>query len=332
MSPSSSRPRIGFLGVGWIGRHRLSALLESGCADVTAICEPAPQLRAEAHALAPQAALVDSLDELLALEPDGVVIATPSALHASQCITSLRRGAAVFCQKPLARDARETAQVVSTAQEADRLLAVDFSYRHTRACQAIKALIDAGELGDIYAARFVFHNAYGPDKPWYLDRAQSGGGCLIDLGIHLVDLTTWLLPFPVKEARGRLFAQGKALSPPIDVVEDYATAVLELENGATVDIACSWRAHAGRDAVIEGQLFGTRGGARFQNVNGSFYDFCAERMHGTSCTTLVEPPDAWGGRSIVQWAQRLRESRAFDRSALALVAVADTLDRIAHSR
>ena len=77
---------------------------------------------------------------------------------------------------------------MDAAREADRLLGVDLSYRHTEAVRRIKALIDDGRLGDIFAADLVFHNAYGPGKPWFFDKNQSGGGCVIDLGVHLVDL------------------------------------------------------------------------------------------------------------------------------------------------
>src|SRR4051812_35352847 len=97
--------RLGFPGTGWIGCNRVEAMLATGSATAVAICDPNPNMAAQAGAVAPDAALVGSLDELLALEPEGVVIATPSALHAGQCISALEEGVAVFCQKPLGRDA-----------------------------------------------------------------------------------------------------------------------------------------------------------------------------------------------------------------------------------
>src|SRR5262252_8142631 len=104
-----------------------------------------------------------------------------------------------------------------------------------------------GKLGRIYAADLVFHNAYGPDKAWFYDTALSGGGCVMDLGVHLVDLALWVLDFPaVGEVSARLFAGGEPLNGRADRVEDYAVATLELESGAAVRIACSWRLHAGR--------------------------------------------------------------------------------------
>ena len=100
---SLARPRVGFLGVGWIGRHRMEAIVQDGAVEVAAIADASPQVAAEAGRLAPDAPLVSTLDELLDLGLDGVVIATPSAMHAEQSIRALERGAAVFCQKPLGR-------------------------------------------------------------------------------------------------------------------------------------------------------------------------------------------------------------------------------------
>src|SRR4051812_18581922 len=101
------RPRLGFLGVGWIGRHRMEAILAGDRADAVAIADPSPEMAQAAAALAPGAACVEGLDGLLGLDLDGLVIATPSALHAEQSITALERGVAVFCQKPLGRTAAE---------------------------------------------------------------------------------------------------------------------------------------------------------------------------------------------------------------------------------
>ena len=308
MTAVATKPRLGFLGVGWIGRNRLEAIEASGVADVAAVADPAVDGAAE------------SLDELLEQELDGVVIATPSALHADQSIAALECGPAVFCQKPLALDAASAQRVVDAAAAADRLLAVDFSYRFTEAARNVKALAAAGELGDVYAVDLVFHNAYGPDKPWTGNPALSGGGCVIDLGIHVIDLALWMLGFPeVRDVKGVLHGEP---------LEDYAAAQLELESGATVRLACSWRLHAGRDCVFEASFYGTRGGASIRNVAGSFYDFSAERYDGTQTRSLVDPPDEWGGRAAVDWARRLGAGERFDPAARENVLVHEVLDRI----
>jgi predicted dehydrogenase len=342
----ATRPRLGFLGVGWIGKNRLEAVAESDAADIVMVADPMPSALRAASAAAPEAMFTDSFQELLAQPLDGVVIATPSAHHAGQAIAALKRGMAVFCQKPLGRTAIETRRVVDVARAANRLLSVDLSYRYTAAMTRIRELIHAGAIGRVHAVDLVFHNAYGPDKPWFYERALAGGGCVMDLGIHLIDLVLWTLSQPtasggadvprVVDMRSRLSARGKLIrcfsGAGGDPVEDFAAVQLDLDSGATVSLRCSWRLSAGQDAVIEVSFYGTEGGASMRNVNGSFYDFCAEHYQGTSRTVLAEPPDAWGGRAVLHWVRRLASDRRFDAEAekLAehLIRVAATIDDI----
>jgi predicted dehydrogenase len=308
------KPRIGFLGTGWIGRHRMQAILATGAVEAAAIADPSPEMAAEAQRLAPSARLVSDLDALLATGVDGVVIATPSALHAEQSRRALERGVAVFCQKPLGRTAAETQAAVDAARRADRLLAVDLSYRFTESMRRIRDLVSTGELGRVFAADLAFHNAYGPDKPWFYDAAQSGGGCVIDLGVHLVDLAIWILDLDPLEVTSRL--RGRP-------VEQLASAELD-----HVRLACSWNLHAGREAVVEASFYGTRGGVAVRNVGGSFFDFRCELLRGTTTEVLVEPPDDWSGRAAVEWARRLAAGERFDPAAGEYVRAAAIIDRI----
>jgi predicted dehydrogenase len=304
----------------------MEALARSGVVDIVGIAEPAPESLAAARPLAPEAECVASLEELVGMDLDGVVIATPSALHAAQATRALARGHAVFCQKPLGRTASETAAVVDAARQAGRLLGVDLSYRQVTGLRRIRELVDDGALGDIYAVDLTFHNAYGPDREWYYDVRLSGGGCLMDLGIHLVDLGLWLLGFPrLTAVEGHLVVRD---APRSEGIEDYAAATLRTEAGTVIRLACSWRLPAGRDAVIEAAVYGTRGGAALRNVNGSFYDFVAERFVGTARQPLAEPPDAWGERAVLRWAEQLAAGGAFDPEVARLVDVAAVLDEI----
>jgi predicted dehydrogenase len=320
---------VGFIGLGWIGRHRMEAIARDGWAEVVAIADASEEALAEAHEIVPEAAIVPSLDTLLGQGLDAIVIATPSALHAGQAKASLERGVAVFCQKPLARTAAEAAEVIEAAHAADRLLGVDLSYRSTRGMRCIRERVGAGELGDVYAIDLVFHNAYGPDKPWFRDVRLAGGGCVLDLGIHLVDLALWTLDFPgVASVSSRLYAGGRLLGARPAVVEDYGVAQIDFDTGCVARLACSWNAPAGRDAVIEATFHGTRGGAVFRNVEGSFYDFMAEHLCGTRRTLLEEPPDAWGGRGVIEWTRRLAADASFDPSIEHMREVAAVLDAI----
>ena len=325
--PKKTRPRLGFAGVGWIGRDRLEALAGSDLIEVAAIADPAAQLAGDVAA-AHGARHCRDFHSLLAADLDGIVIATPSALHATQAIAALQSGKAVFCQKPLGRNTVETAAVVDAARRANRLLGIDFSYRQTRAMKAIHRLIHSGELGEIRHVEATFHNAYGPDKDWFYNRELSGGGCLLDLGIHLIDLALWTLDFPrVTDASGLLRRHGRPLEPDTRAVEDHASGLIAFDSGATFQLACSWGASAGCEARIEMNFYGSQGGASFRNLGGSFYDFTAEHfLKDRSRRTLIEPPDAWGGRAALEWARQLQESPAFDREVSHAVETARTLD------
>lgn len=324
-------PRLGFVGVGWIGRHRMTSVIKAGVAEAVAVMDASPQAVAEARRLAPQAQAVQTLDQMLALDLDGVVVATPNAFHAQQSIRALESGKHVFCQKPPGRNASEVAAIVEAARRKDRYLSVDLSYRYLTAMQTINRLVRDGEIGEVYAIDLVFHNAYGPDKAWFYDRELSGGGCLLDLGIHLIDLGLWTLDFPhVKEASGRLFAQGRPWRKGDAAVEDYAIARLDFDTGATATVACSWRQSAGCDAIISATWHGTKGSLRMHNVDGSFYDFRAERLHGTRSRSLCEPPEDWSGRAILGWCERLPEKPGFDPEALRHVLPLEVIDRVYH--
>jgi predicted dehydrogenase len=316
-------PRLGFLGLGWIGRHRMEALAGDGLAEVAAVADPQAEALEAAIAVAPAAQRAASLEELLEHELDGIVIATPSALHADQAVAALERGLAVFCQKPLARDAEETRRVLEAARKADRLLAVDLSYRHVEALRAAQRSVAAGEIGQLHSIDLAFHNAYGPDKPWFTRPELAGGGCLIDLGTHLVDLAFWFAGpdrYEVEAAR--------ILSLHGYEVEDRATAELTLGDRVQARLACSWFQPAGGECAFECTAWGNDGAVSVRNVGGSFYDFRAERWRGTGAEPLAEPPDAWGGRAIAVWAQQLASGNRYDPAADALEPLARAIDDV----
>ncbi|GAA4439873.1 Gfo/Idh/MocA family oxidoreductase [Pontibacter saemangeumensis] len=329
-SSSSGTPKLGFLGVGWIGRNRMEMIARNGAGEVSYIADTATQNLEEALKSAPEAKQAPSLEAMLQ-QPgvDGIVIATPSAFHAEQSELALEAGKAVFCQKPLGRNVEETKRVVEAARRNNKLLGVDLSYRHTQAMQQVYSVVQSGELGTIYAIELVFHNAYGPDKAWFYEPKLSGGGCVIDLGVHLVDLALWAMSFPnVRQVQSQLFAKGKPIGMSEGKVEDYATASIELEGNTHIQLSCSWNLPAGQEAIISATFYGTGGGVALKNVNGSFYDFVAERYHGTRTETLCSPPDEWSGRAGVAWAERLAKGEGFHEEAEEFVKVAQVLDRI----
>ncbi len=321
------KPKLAFLGTGWIGLNRMKSLLESNLCTAVSICDPVSENAARAKELAAGAEIHSSLDELIESKPDGIVIATPSALHYKQSLKALNNGIAVFCQKPLSRTAAESKEIIDAARYADKLLGVDLSYRFTDGMQKIFNLTE--ELGEIYTADLVFHNAYGPDKEWFYHPQLSGGGCLIDLGIHLVDLALWILDFPeVTKVSSTFFSKGKRIRDLSETSEDFVSAQMETSSGAIIRLTSSWNLPAGKDAEIKAAFYGTKAAAVFSNINGSFYDFETFLCHGTSSKLISSPPDDWGGKALIDWAKRLQTSDSFNEEINSYQQVAAVIDKL----
>ncbi|GFE83908.1 oxidoreductase [Steroidobacter agaridevorans] len=325
-----ARPRLGFVGLGWIGRKRLDALTaDSSAIEVAALVDSdADRLRAAA-AVHPDASVSPDVDELLDEDLDAVVIATPNGLHANQAIACLERGLAVFCQKPLATTLSDVQRVLAAARAADRLLGIDFCYRYITGMRELRRRLMSGEIGEVIAISAVFHNAYGPDKSWCKSPALAGGGCLLDLGVHLLDLALWVQGMPPTErVRSRLFAHGQPVQGRAGELEDLAYAEFIQANGAIVRLCCSWYAHIGQPAQIRMEIAGTRGGASWRNVDGSFYDFDVHLFHGTEREQLGTSRDDWGTRALRAWLRQLQVSKRFDAEAENIVRSAALIEEV----
>ena len=326
------KPRLGFVGLGWIGRNRLESVLDADVAEIAAVHDVRESLAAEVQELSPRAILSSSFDELLRHDLDGVVIATPNRFHADQAIAALEHGLAVFCQKPLGRNAFETRRIVDAARSADCLLGVDLSYSAIPALQTVSRFVESGELGKIFAVNAKFYNGYGPDKPWFYDFSLSGGGCVLDLGPHLLDLALGPLGYPkISRVESSLFSRGELLKKRSEEIEDYAIATIETVDGTVINLSCCWNLNVGRDAEIEIAFYGTQGGAALRNIDGSFFNFVGERFNRTQTKVLSATADSkwqWGGLMTIDWVRRLASGERFDPEAEKFVAVAEAIDAI----
>lgn len=326
---STDTLKLGFVGLGWIGCSRMKSLKESGMVG-TAILTDISEEQTNKITLTDGNCLVcRSVREMIDMKPDGIVIATPNAFHTEQVCEVLEAGIPVFCQKPLGRNFHETHDAISKAEQKNCLLGIDMSYRYLEAVRCIHEVLQRGEIGEIYAVEAIFHNAYGPDKEWFYKPELSGGGCLLDLGVHLIDLVLWLLGFgEVREISGKLFCGGEKYKKNKHIVEDYATVNMEFLTGCNVNISCSWNIHAGANAIIKLDFHGKKGGLSLYNMNGSFYDFRAEKYKGTFMEVLCSPPDDWGGRAIKNWALKLLTDNKFDKSICQIEKTALIIDTV----
>jgi predicted dehydrogenase len=325
----ASRPRLGFLGTGPVGRKRLTALVRECAGTVVAVADPDEGAAQSAARIAAGASVLTGLGEMLELELDGLVIATPSALHADQAITALEQGVAVFLQKPLARNGREAELVLSAAQRAGRPFGVDLGHKHTAGARVMRREIREGRVGEVFAVSLAFHRADGPEKQWLTDRRLSGGGCMIDLGIHLVDLLLWMLGDELRVDAVSLLRRGRPLAAADSEVEDFAAVQLRAGAGTAVQLSCSWFLPAGCACVFECTVYGTGGSLSLTNVAGSFHDFRLDWRDHSRAETLVASPDDWGGSALCAWARQLQRGAGFEPGEAArLRALSHTIDLI----
>lgn len=298
-----TRARLGFLGVGWIGRNRLEAIARDGCAEIVAFADPSPACRETAQAITPDALALEHLGQLLELPLDGVVIATPSTHHAEHSRAALARGLSVFCQEPLGTG-DETKRIISAARTRGLLLGVDLPYRYLAAVQRAAAVVQGGGIGRVFAADVVARNAESC--------------CVIDVGAHLVDLALWLLQFPAFYGVDHAPAAGP----------HQAGVQLRFAGDITVRLSCSWQRSVGNDVVIGAVFYGSEGAVAIKNVGSSLHDFTAERYFGMQRERLAEPPDDWSGRAAVTWARRVAQGEGFDPTVARIADVARVIDAI----
>jgi predicted dehydrogenase len=205
-------------------------------------------------------------DLLVAPSVDAVVISTPNALHVPQAQAALRAGKPVLVQKPLATLAADARVTVELASACGQVLFVDYSYRLLETAAALRSALP--EIGAVRTVSAVFHNTHGPraGRDWFMDPNLSGGGALIDLGVHMLDLVLWLL----RPSDARLERVALKHRPGLRV-EHNARMEVRLED-VPLSLAVSW--DAPRPLTdISVKVDGARGQLRWHNVGGSFVHF-----------------------------------------------------------
>ncbi len=274
--------RIGVIGLG-MGRHHIASYLKHRAAQVVALADPdAARLEEIGGKFEVPARYTDGLEMIAREELDVVSVATPNRFHAPLTIAAFKAGAHVLCEKPMAMNTAEARAMLAAARRARRRLMINFSYRFSAASQQLRREVDRGILGDVYFARTVWHRRRGIPRfgGWFGQRALSGGGPLIDLGVHRLDLALWLMDYPQPE-----WIMGAAYDPiarrlareqnvQFDV-EDFASGFIRFRNGASLVVEASWAANIAEAELMETRLFGTRGGLVQRNLEGT-YKFEAE--------------------------------------------------------
>ena len=275
----SRKLNVGLMGLGFIGRVHVNAY------HAIPLCFPAAPVTAAMSALLRSHSGADefqqsagfglvttSMEDFFSAPLDLVDICTPNGLHKDQALAAIERGIPVYCEKPLSRTLEEARAMASAAEAKGVLTHSAFVLRYVPAIKQIKALLEAGELGEIFNFRaHMFHSSYlDRNRPmsWRLRMAESGGGVFADLGAHLVDLVNYLLGgVAAVRAESRTFiserpvAKGDVRLEKVDV-DDWMQCSLELTSGAVGIIEVTrMAAGAGEETTLE--IFGSKGAVAF---------------------------------------------------------------------
>ncbi len=269
--------RFGFLGAGQIAYPSAASIQRHPHATLVAAQDLHPGRLSELCEKERIPKAYDTAEALLAdPEVDAVYIAVPNRFHAPLAIRALEAGKHVILEKPFALSLAEAQAAAEAARKAGKVLTLGMNQRFDATHQRVKALVEAGALGEIYHAKAYWLRRTGIPKlgTWFCSRELAGGGALYDIGVHVLDLCLYLVdnfePISVSGATYTKFGNrglgegGWGKSDKADLpfdVDDFATGFLRFANGLTVSLETSWARHAARASEWDVELFGTEGGA-----------------------------------------------------------------------
>jgi predicted dehydrogenase len=224
-----------------------------------------------------------SMEEMIKRErPDIVSIAVPNCFHKDLAIKAMRLDCHVLCEKPMAMNAEEAEEMLKVSEETGKRLMINFSFRFTEQSFALKKQVESGIIGDIYFGRTVWHRRRGMPGfgGWFGKKEMAGGGPIIDLGVHRLDLALWLMDYPkpkyvMASTYNHLAKEIAERENKEFTVEDIGVAMIKFENGATLELEASWAANIKDTEEMSTRLLGTKGGL-IQKNQAEGYEFEAE--------------------------------------------------------
>lgn len=269
--------KVGVIGVGGIARTHFPGWQKSPDAELVAVSDVdnATAKRVAEEFKVPT--VYAKAEELIAnKEIDIVDVCTPNAYHAPLSIQALEAGKHVICEKPLAPTPDDIKKMIAARNKSGKLLMTAQHFRFMGSTKALKAEVDTGTLGEVYHARcWMLRRAGAPTRPGFIMKKHSGGGPCIDIGVHILDLTLWMMgnPKPVsvtgvtQDKLRRLPGAYSDWGGPIPKewdVEEFATAFVRFNTGATLILECSWLLnHNTTGEDMQMWLYGDKGGAHW---------------------------------------------------------------------
>jgi predicted dehydrogenase len=269
--------KVGVIGVGGIAGTHFPGWRQSPLTEMIALADIAPDTLKRVGQEQGISLLYKDPRKLIAnRDIDIVDVCTPNMYHAPLTIAALNAGKHVICEKPLAPTPKEIQKMIAARDKSGKMLMTAQHFRFQGSAQALKAEIDTGLLGDVYHARsWMLRRSAAPTRPGFIMKKHSGGGPCIDIGVHILDLTLWMMghPKPVGVSgvtQAKLAHQKGAFSnwggpiPKSFDVEEFAAGFVRFGNGATLVLEVSWLLHhktTGEDMQM--WLYGDRAGAHW---------------------------------------------------------------------
>jgi len=284
---------VGVVGTGFAGTAHIEGYKNTEDAELIAVCDVSKERAQESADKYGISRVFTDYKEMLKLDDlDAISVCLPNAMHMPVTVSALKAGKHVLCEKPLAANARDAAKMVEAAEKSGKILAMSLNFRYEGRSLTLKRLIEAGELGEIYYAKTAMLRNNSIPRGWFHVKEKSGGGPLLDLASHMLDVTWWLMgrPEPVS-ASGATFAKlgvaGKGMGTwgvgygdgPVDV-EDLAVGFIKFKDGQTLFVEVSWALNS--PPVHYCHIFGTEAGASLYPDFAIYKDSSVE-------TPLVDP-------------------------------------------
>ena len=270
--------RIALIGAGNIANVHLDAYRQLDNVEIAAICdidEERLNMIANKYGIANR---YNSVEAMLAAEKDldGADVCVWNCNHAKCTIAALNAGLNVLCEKPMAYTAKEAEEMLACAKKNNKYLMIGFVTRFDPETLVVKDYMDNGYTGDIYYAKAQYVRRHGNPGGWFSDKARSGGGPVIDLGVHVIDRARYLMgrhmPVSVYAATFDKLGRRDYLKTSVgwkpkgasdaDVcdVEDAGTAIIRFDNGSVIQLETSYSING--ESINGLDLYGTKGGFR----------------------------------------------------------------------
>ncbi len=286
--------RVAIIGTGGISNAHIGGYqaIPEKC-EVVAVCDLDEEKVKRYAEINKVPAYYTDYNEMLAKEKiDAVSVCTWNSSHKGATIAALKAGCKVLCEKPMAMNTAEAEEMLAVSKETGNLLMLGFVRRFGNDADLIRKFIDGGTMGDLYYAKACYLRRNGCPGGWFGDKEYAGGGPLIDLGVHVIDLVRFLAggpkPVSVYGITNNSLGSNRASGGQDWVsttkgqfkydVEDFASALIRFDNGLTLHVEASFNLNIKNDKG-EIELFGTKAGAKinpqvefFGDMNGVFVD------------------------------------------------------------